>query len=165
MKSLFCLLLLWGTACFAQSKNLSETYETDAFTVNYPKGWRVNTESAFHVLVLYPPSIGDSFETSINFFIMDEGEATANIDTYARREKGFMEIRTDVQRYQILESRNGKCVRFDYTMNLSGMRLTGIQYRFIKGPTVYSLSFSGEEKSFQFYKEVAEEVMMSFRFK
>lgn len=149
----------------SQDIKLSEQYENDKFIVNYPKGWRVNTESALHVLVLYPPSIGDEYETSVNFFLMEEEKEITDFEEYLRQAKGLLEIRADVNTSTILDSKNGKCIRFDFTMDFYGSKLTGIQYRYINKAVVYSLSFSGEEKSYLFYKNVAEEVMKSFRFK
>lgn len=166
MKSILTFLLLFiAFNVVSQNISLSEKYENDQFLVNYPKGWRVDTESVFHVLVLYPPSLGDEYETSINFFVMEEEKVITDIEKYSRLAKGMLEIRTDVQSNTVLDSRNGKCIRFDYTMDFYGSKISGIQYRYIEGATVYSLSFSGEEKSYLFYKNVAEEVIKSFRFK
>jgi hypothetical protein len=166
MKSILSLILLFITFnVVSQNISLSEKYENDEFLVLYPKGWRVDTESAFHVLVLYPPSLGDEYETSVNFFVMGEEQAITDIEKYSRQAKGLLEIRADVQSSSVLDSKNGKCIRFDYKMDFYDSKLIGIQYRYIDDATVYSLSFSGEEKSYLFYKDVAEEVMKSFRFK
>ena len=166
MKFTLTFLLLFITFnVVSQDITLSEQYENDKFIVKYPKGWRVNTESALHVLVLYPPSIGDEYETSVNFFLMEEEKEITDFEAYLRQARGMFEIRADVNTSNILDSKNGKCIRFDFTMDFYGTKLTGIQYRYINKSLVYSLSFSGEEKSYLFYKNVAEEVMKSFRFK
>ena len=166
MKAILTFLLL--CTCFnvlSQDISLTEKYENDQFLVNYPKGWRVYTESAFHVLVLYPPSVGDEYETSINFFVMEEEKAITKIEDYAKQARGLFEIRADVQSSAILDSANGKCIRFDFTMDFYKSYLSGIQFRYIDGATVYSISFSGEKKSYERYKNEAEEVMKSFQFK
>jgi len=166
MKFTLTFLLFFITYnVLSQDIKLSEQYENDKFIVTYPKGWRVNTESALHVLVLYPPSSGDEYETSVNFFLMEEEKEITDFEEYLRQAKGLLEIRADVNTSTILDSKNGKCIRFDFTMDFYGSKLTGIQYRYINKAVVYSLSFSGEEKSYLFYKNVAEEVMKSFRFK
>lgn len=166
MKSITAFLFLCITFnALSQNTALSEKYENNEFQVNYPKGWRVDTQSALHVLVLYPPSLGDGYETSVNFFEMGEETPITDIEKYSKQAQRMLEIRTDVQSNSILDSPNGRCIRYDYTMDFYDSKLSGIQYRYIKGAAVYSLSFSGEEKSYSFYKDVAEEVMKSFRFK
>jgi hypothetical protein len=166
MKSILTFLLLFITLnVVSQNIILSEKYENDEFLVNYPKGWRVNSESVSHVLVLYPPSLGDEYESSLNFFVIGEEKVITDVEKYSILAKRMLEIRGDVKSSNVLDSKNGKCIRFDYTMDFYGSKLIGIQYRYIDESIVYSLSFSGEEKSFSFYKNVAQEVMGSFRFK
>lgn len=159
------LFLFLPISIYSQSSTLSEKFENNVFQVNYPKGWRVHTQSALHELVLYPPSLGDEYETSINFFEMKEENPITDISKYAIKAKHRMQIRTDIQSSSILDSPNGKYIRYDFTMDFYGTKLTGIQFRFIKGTTVYSISFSGEDKSYANYKKVAEDVMASFRYK
>ncbi|WP_445716681.1 hypothetical protein [Flavobacterium sp.] len=166
MKSITTFIFLFiSITHFSQSKNLSEKFENNEFKVHFPEGWRIDTESLFHTLVLYPPSIGDEYETSVNFFLIEEETPIIDLEAYSIQEQKMLAIRTDVQSNKIIDSQNGKCIRYEYTMDFYGSKLIGIQYRFIKGATVYSLSFSGEEKSYHYYKNIAEEVMKSFSFK
>ena len=164
-------LLLFYLSANSQPLTTETTvfYETEAFSIEYPEEWELNTKGVMgSVFILFSPlqDAIDDFRDNILLMKEDVSTASMDLDDYvALTEK---QLATLLQNYSIVENKRLTKDGLPYHI----LTYTGIQgsydlkirqYFWVVNETAYVLTFTCEQESAAYFDERIKKVMGSFK--
>lgn len=168
MKYFFTLLLFSPLFLQAQSTEEWNTFKTNAYSINYPASWSLDTsgQSGTKFLFFSPvESETDAFKENVNLIIQDLKGHDLNLNGYTKL--STEQVKTMMTNSKILESKRVKqgateYHKIIYTGDLQSYHLTFEQYYWVVKEKAYVLTFTAEQNKFKTYQPTAEKILGSF---
>lgn len=152
-------------------KKLTETFETESYSIEYPSTWELNTSignGAKFFLLSMLTSPNDQFRENINLMIEDLADKDISLNYYV--ESAVNQLSKFISRYKLIE--NKRMFKHDiefqkvvYSGQQGVFKLIFEQYVWVFDDKAYVLTFTCEKSQIDSYKEIGESILDSFMFK
>ena len=147
-----------------QQTLITYTNQSKRFSIDYPRGWNVN-ENAQGVVFLAPEN-GLNFRTNFNVITSNRTETLDKLVQMSQQQiansNAFVGYRLETKENRYINGMNG--IKIIASYKLGGYAVKGIQYTLKKADnTVYTISFTVGEQSYQRDKNLIEDIIKSFK--
>ena len=148
-----------------------EILNEDKYLIKHPSDWEVNRSGQMGTsFILFSPlsNESDKFKENVNLLIQDLTGYNLNLDQYVEISEG--QIKTIVTEGKIISSDRIKenereYQRMVYTGKQGIFDLKFEQYYWVICNQAFVLTLTGEEKEFEEYQGIGEEILNSFEIK
>lgn len=172
LKFFSAVLLCASLHSFAQET--SQQLQSDKYHLSYPSSWVSSDQKpspSTEILLLADESslANDKFRENINLNTDSIRSAEMSLDEYVNF--GLEQIKSQIPTAEVISKKpielNGiKATNLVWSADFgNGMTLQFRQIIFIRESTGYTLTYSSSDKEFSKYEAVADNILMSFKFK
>ncbi len=145
-----------------------KTHTDNGFQIQYPSEWELSLAKQMgSSFILFSPleNKGDLFRENVNLIIQDIKGMNIDLDKYAQVSES--QIKSMMTNAQILESKviekNGRrFYHLVYTADMGVYHLKFMQNYFIQNEKAYVLTFTADQKTYDRYIKVGEEILSTF---
>jgi hypothetical protein len=171
--NLVITFLAFTTYCYSQTPptKLEKEYVSKAYQIRYPKTWQPDTSKTMGAdLFLFSPleNESDKFRENVNVLIQSLGGQNIDLEEYKQiTEKQFESFVTEGKVFasEIITVNNKRFYEITYAMTQGKFRLKITSKCFIKNDKAYLVTFTSEIDKYDGYKEIAFEILNTFRLK
>jgi len=145
---------------------LTYTNRQKGFSIDYPKGWEINEVSSMQAVAFLAPENEANFRTNFNVITSNRTETLDRLFQIAQQQitnsNVFAGYKLDDKEYVSINGING--IKIVASYKLSGYAVKGVQYILKKADnTVYTITFTVGEPSYQNDKYLVENIIQSFK--
>ena len=154
----------------AQTENKTQIIETDAYRIEYPASWQLDQSgrNKTEFIILSKREENDPFRENINLIAQDLSKQIMNLDSYVALSEN--QIKTGVPGSKLSESKrvkkNGLVMQqliWSGVMNNKVLKFK--QLLFVENNVAYVLTLTCEEKQYDNYIGIANQIFNSFTLK
>ena len=168
------LLLLISTATFAQTAEVKEkmiSLDEKNYHIDYPANWDLDQSRAGAEFFIFSKLTGeeDKLKENINLIIQDlSGHNIKDLDAFVTLSEN--QVKTILKGVKILsservKSENSEFQKLLYSGEMGVYNLTFLQYYWVENNKAYVLTFTSETTQYDQYKDLALQILDSFKIK